>query len=240
MFDERFEVVFADTESARRIHYQMRYHVYCLERGYEDPDAYPEGEEQDEWDASAAHFMVRHRETGEWLATLRLVLPDAGSLPVNHVCELPEQVRCVAPIEQAAEISRLCIWPAGRRLAASLQTGGGELLVGLLRAALAYSREQELRYWYFLISPGLARMVRKLCITLEPAGEACQMRGLRIPYVADLDETLRIAPDLFRRKLSRRPAYRRHSDLVAETFGTSRQARGDGAVEEARPRPVFV
>jgi N-acyl-L-homoserine lactone synthetase len=220
MLDEHFEVVFADTESARSIHYRMRYQVYCLERGYEDPGAFPHGEERDEWDGNAAHFMVRHRPTGQWLATLRLVLPRAGCLPVSGHCELPQEVRSKAPVVQAAEISRLCIWPAGRRLVASVPSLSSELLTALLRAALDYSREQGLRYWYFLISPALARMVRRLCISLTPAGEACELRGRRIPYVTDLERTLQESETLLGR-LERMPAYRRHSELLAENVSGS-------------------
>jgi hypothetical protein len=83
-------------------------------------------------------------------------------------------------------------------------------------------------------------MVRRLCIALEPAGDPCQMRGVRIPYVADLEDTLRAAPRHIRGKLSRRPAYRRHSDLVAEAFGTSSRNSGDEPVNQARRLPAPV
>jgi N-acyl-L-homoserine lactone synthetase len=238
MLDEHIEVVFADTESARSIHYRMRYQVYCLERGYEDPDAYPEGEERDEWDGDAAHFIVRHRPTGEWLATLRLVLPKAGRLPLNGHCRLPHQIRSRAPVTHAGEISRLCIWPAGRRLAASVPSAGGELLTALLRAALDYSLERGLRYWYFLISPGLARMVRRLCISLTPAGDACELRGRRIPYVADIEDSLRNATDPLLDRLQRMPGYRRYSELFGEVAGDL-SADADSRQSDS-PLPVAV
>jgi N-acyl-L-homoserine lactone synthetase len=213
MLDEHFEVVFADTESARSIHYRMRYQVYCLERGYEDPEAYPQGEEYDEWDGNAAHFMVRHRPTGEWLATLRVVMPQGGRLPVIDHCQLPRPVSSGAPLERAAEISRLCIWPAGRRMVAAVPSLSSELLTALLGAALDFSREHGLRYWYFLISPGLARIVRRLCFSLTPAGEPCELRGTRFPYVADVERSLQQASQIVRERLAGMPAYRRYSDL---------------------------
>ena len=147
MPNEHFEVVFADTESARSIHYRMRYQIYCLDRGYEDPEAFPHGEECDEWDDHSAHFLVRYRPTGEWLATMRLVLPREGQLPVVGHCNLQDDVSTRAPVTDAAEVSRLCIWPAGRRLAGSGSAPGSELLTALLRAALDYSRKIGLRYW---------------------------------------------------------------------------------------------
>ena len=235
---EHFEVVFADTESARSIHYRMRYQIYCLERGYENPDAFPRGEECDEWDDHAAHFLVRHRSTGEWLATMRVVLPRAGRLPVVGHCNLKNGVSTRAPVTDAAEISRLCIWPAGRRLAGSKSASGSELLTALLRAALDYSRRIGLRYWYFLISPGLARMVRRLCVSLTPAGEACQLSGTRIPYVVDLESTLRHASESLLQRLERMPSYRPHSRLSGERSPMGR-IRNQGQGEQL-PLPLAV
>src|SRR3569832_697528 len=76
MNKEHFEVVLADDECSRRIHYQLRYQVFCLDTGYEDPDAFPDGEEKDEWDQNAVHFLVRERETQQWVAAMRLVIPQ--------------------------------------------------------------------------------------------------------------------------------------------------------------------
>ncbi|OOG27248.1 hypothetical protein B1C78_03675 [Thioalkalivibrio denitrificans] len=238
MLDEHFEVVFADTESARSIHYRMRYQIYCLERGYEDPDAFPHGEECDEWDDHSAHFLVRHRSTGEWLATMRLVLPRAGRLPVVGHCEIPDSVNARAPVDHAGEISRLCIWPATRRLAGANSGTSSELLTALLRAALDYSQKLGLRYWYFLISPGLARMVRRLCVSLTPAGEACQLSGTRFPYVVDLESTLRHASETFVRRLERMPPYRPHSRLSGKR--TAKLGVADPGQGEQLPLPLAV
>ena len=54
MFDSHYQVLLADTQAARAIHYKIRYHVYCLERRFENPALFPRGEEQDPWDAHTA------------------------------------------------------------------------------------------------------------------------------------------------------------------------------------------
>jgi N-acyl amino acid synthase of PEP-CTERM/exosortase system len=83
MFDERYEVVVACTHVTRRIHHQIRYQVYCVEQGYEDPAQYPDQEEHDAWDEHAVHFLVRERSSGEWIGAMRLIRPLDGVLPIG-------------------------------------------------------------------------------------------------------------------------------------------------------------
>ena len=68
MFDNRYEVILADTAEARQIHYNLRYQVYCLEEEFESREAFPDQMERDTWDDNSVHFIVRCKETMEWLA----------------------------------------------------------------------------------------------------------------------------------------------------------------------------
>jgi hypothetical protein len=45
MVIKNFEVILADDQWSRHIHHQLRYQVFCLETGYEDPAQFPDGEE---------------------------------------------------------------------------------------------------------------------------------------------------------------------------------------------------
>ena len=72
MVSKNFEVILANDPRSRHIHYQLRYQVFCLETGYEDPSQFPDGEEKDEWDDDAAHFLVKERSSGQWVAAMRL------------------------------------------------------------------------------------------------------------------------------------------------------------------------
>jgi len=47
MFDKRYEVILADTDEARRVHYRLRYQVYCMEEGFEAHDKFPDRMERD-------------------------------------------------------------------------------------------------------------------------------------------------------------------------------------------------
>ena len=81
-------------------------------------------------------------------------------------------------------------------------------------------------------------MVRRLCVSLTPAGEACQLSGRRIPYVVDLESTLRNASDSLLRRLDRMPPYRPYSRL---SDARSTKVRiGDPKQSEQLPLPLAV
>ncbi|MDQ2697096.1 MAG: PEP-CTERM/exosortase system-associated acyltransferase [Pseudomonadota bacterium] len=210
MFDSKFEAVLADNALARRIHYRLRYRVYCLETGFEDPGRFPDGEETDEFDRQAVHFLVRMKESGEWIAVMRLVSPQAGVLPMEGACRIDPDVKQRYFSEGVVEVSRLAMVETFRRRSPDLRTlceyqcdDGGhpptlpvlverrrepEVLLGLLRAMIAHCRQAGTRHLLFLITPGLARVLRRLNIRLEVVGPPCQHRGLRYPYAADVEE----------------------------------------------------
>jgi len=203
-----YEVLVADEPRSRRIHHRLRYRVFCLETGYEDPAAHPDGEERDGWDRQAAHFLVRCRERDRWVAAARLVLPHPHrGLPIAAVARLG---RC--PDAASAEISRLSVVGQARRRIhqpAAPSRGGAPLTAGLrplvdegarvatrpvlqalLRALVAYSLDHGVEAWYLLVARAFARLLeRTLPMRLEPVGPPCWHRGERIPYRMDVAET---------------------------------------------------
>ena len=260
MFDENYEVIVADTPAARRIHHQIRYQVYCVEHGYEDPARHPDREERDEWDAHAVHFLVRERASGEWIGAMRLVKPVDGVLPIQRAAKLRPGCGPAEGDGKAWELSRTCVlrdyrrgsrlndslgqpqssrtradasgdpwkprsslskrinWVAMAKLRAahlaaiaekgrahrsmatgaprgtgpsrqgSLRVNGYEILAGMLRAAIEYTRDHDTYHLYFLINRALARMVRRMQLDIIEAGAPVEHRGLRHPYVANLNE----------------------------------------------------
>ena len=209
MFDSRFETFLADTDLSKRIHYQIRYRIFCIDTGFEDPTAFRIDEERDRWDDHAIHFLVREKATRQWVATMRLVLSDGAAFPVETLCELssPEGVRQNRGV--SGEVSRLCMvkqyrgrqgssFPQNQLFSGSSEDpqlacisdglnrrAEPEIMLGLFRAAFAYSQEYSVDRWYFLVTPALARMVNRLGISLEQIGSEVRHRGIRIPYVTD-------------------------------------------------------
>lgn len=216
MLSDRYEVVLADTEDARKIHYQMRYQVYCLEQGWEPADGFPDGQEKDEFDSRAVHFLIRERAPNRWVGTLRVVLPDEAPLPIESLNVLTKSGPSQAGT--AAEISRVCR-PRSTLEAHSPELGGAsEILLRLLRGAGEYCREQDIGHLYMFCRPAMVRLLGRLSIPITRAGIPTDHRGIRVPYLVDLDaafsEARRGSPALAR--LLREPvAYRRASDLAA-------------------------
>jgi len=108
MFDKHFEVFLADTPESKKINYSIRYQVYCEEMGYENKDDFPMEMEFDEYDRFSEHFIVRHKETGDWVAAMRLVISGEMGLPMEQHCILHEEIDN-NHFRKAVELSRLCI-----------------------------------------------------------------------------------------------------------------------------------
>lgn len=227
MFDDHYEVILADTESARIIHRKIRYHVYCLERGFEDPQAFPTGQESDEWDADSAQFIVRERTTGHCVAAVRLILPRSAVFPVESLgCLAPAGSQGV-PRRQLAEISRLCVIRTPNPIGLNRHLGRGfgyvtrrrefEVLLGMLRAIKAYGLERHIESCHLLVTDSFARLLRLVGAVLYQSGVATEHRGFRTPYLVHLRETTRSMcerSEIWRQlHASGCPAYRRSSDI---------------------------
>lgn len=213
MFDKHFEAVLADCEEGKRVHYKIRYQVYCIEAGYEDSRAFAGGEEKDEWDEHSVHFLVRSKHTGQWIAAMRLILPDdKGRHPVFQFCDIDNSIADRTAGSTSGEISRLCIVDSFRRrlppgrteaepfhLASSAHSAHAQLrerckepliVLGLFRAAAQYSREHGIPYWYFLTTSALARMLKRMHINMSKVGASCVHNGERHPFLIDLRDAI--------------------------------------------------
>lgn len=194
----------AQLAQERELAYRLRYRVYCLERGYEDPTAYPDGCERDAFDDDAHHVLVTQRACGSALGAARLILDGAGSgvLPVEmhgsgsvarHLAELrgPGSAR-------VAEISRLAVarGAGSQHLAASrvhwqgAPAGGPpsrSVFLGLMAALFAASWNAGVSHWVALLSAGMLRTLAALGMPCHPIGSIIDYRGLRQPVMGRLD-----------------------------------------------------
>ena len=96
---------------------------------------------------------------------------------------------------------------------------GPEIMAGLLRAAMEYSRDHGITHWYFLTNPSLARLVKRMKVEMLRVGDACYHRGLRHPYWVDLNEAVFSAATRCQRMagfLSRGEPYRLFSEIMPE------------------------
>jgi len=205
MFDDRFEVFLCDTDFGKSINKQIRYRVFCLERGYEDPALYPTGEEMDHWDDHSVHFIVREKKSGRWVASTRLIIPDDSSLPVEQMNSLSPGFLTGIDRKNIGEISRFYII---KQIASTssqfanvarpdldwIGTIEGkeqyEITWGMLRAIAYYGIENGIDYSYMLITRSFSRLLKRLGIILYQSGMMKEHRGLRAPFMVDFRESI--------------------------------------------------
>lgn len=183
MFDDRYEVILADTANSKAINFKLRYQVFCLEKGFENADRFRERMERDEHDGDAVHFLVRDKQENRWIAAARLVIGTPDKLPVSKVAKI--ELHDLAPETIIAEFSRFLIiddyrGPQGKG------TSEPEILLGLIRAARKYCRQAGIAHWVFFCRRALSRILANVGVGVEPIGPACVFRGVRVPYRLDL------------------------------------------------------
>ena len=122
-FSRYFEVILADTEELRAEVFKLRYQVYCVETHFEDESAFPDEMESDAYDIKSGHALLRHRDTGWWAGTVRLVLPNEHtpdeSFPVELSCgdvfSAERRGPIALPRATTGEVSRFAVSKEFRR-----------------------------------------------------------------------------------------------------------------------------
>jgi len=117
LFHEYFEVVRAETIEMIQRSLRVRYQVYCIEKGYEDPASFPEEMESDPFDLHSVHSVVRHRNSGRIVGTVRLVLADPSDpmslFPMEQYCGSALDKNRINPFllprNELGEISRFAV-----------------------------------------------------------------------------------------------------------------------------------
>ena len=53
MTNNSYEVILADTEESKSIHYNLRYQIFCMEKGFEEASKFQDKMEKDVYDDNA-------------------------------------------------------------------------------------------------------------------------------------------------------------------------------------------
>jgi N-acyl amino acid synthase of PEP-CTERM/exosortase system len=197
MFDSRYEVYLADTAECRALHHQVRYQVFCVERGFEEPERFSDYQEFDRWDQHSHHFVVQDKESGAGVAAGRIVLPTAGHLPVEDLGCITALPAVLAKPQKLAEVSRICMVRDEAKsdsqlpIQAVTRSSESEVMLGLIRAVIRYSWDHDIPHIYMLVTGALARLLKRLGVACTQVGEDIEHRGLRAPYLIDIDASWR-------------------------------------------------
>ncbi len=214
-FNEYFEVIHVDSPELLRDVFRLRYQVLCIEQrapGFE-PLSYPMGLESDEYDRHSAHILLRHRLSGEFVGTARLILPD----PLNPEKLFPtEQNTWLDPAlingrnlprQNTGEISRLFVVRRFKKRKGELPPAcqnetSGETpfpikrrrfphpVLALAVGIISMSIEHNITHWFSVMEPALNRLLSLYGLHLDPVGPITDHHGLRRPYYVDLIKML--------------------------------------------------
>jgi N-acyl amino acid synthase of PEP-CTERM/exosortase system len=170
--------------------YELRYAVYCVERGFLPGR---NGIEQDEYDDFSRHVVVRWRDTGTVVGTVRLVLPKipAGGddYPIQHVCD--RALLRGLPLATTGEVSRFALAKRLRQETRPMGEASCSLLrLALIQGAVRLSAEAGHTHWLAVMEPTLLRLLRATGVHFKPLGPPVEYHGLRQPAVAELVPTL--------------------------------------------------
>jgi N-acyl amino acid synthase of PEP-CTERM/exosortase system len=196
LYMSTFEAVVSDTDALREECFRLRYQVYCIENeGYEPPTAFADRMERDAFDAHSVHALLRHRASGDFIGTVRLILHPGGAtprnLPIDQICahnsiELPRAVT----LGDVAELSRFCIAKKlRRRVLDNIHTGASKaedharmipaMSLGLIRACYLLTRLNGVREWCMVMEPRLIEFLGKLGIHFNLIGPLIEFHGKR-------------------------------------------------------------
>jgi N-acyl-L-homoserine lactone synthetase len=161
--------------------YELRYQVYCTERGFLPGFG---GQEFDEFDSRSRHVALLVRRTGELVGTARMVLSSPlrphESFPLQKLCCSSLMTRF--PLENTVEISRFAISKQRRGA-----TSAALMRMGLVQGLVRLSAEFGVTHWCAVMEPTLLRLMRSTSIYFQSLGPLVDYHGQRQPCYNRLD-----------------------------------------------------
>jgi len=148
VFNEYFQMIPAVTDELKKEVYKLRYQVYCIETGFENPEQYPDGMEFDEFDRHSVHYLIYHRKLEVYIATTRLILPDTNNPNNLFPIEIHSQIDNFDALKHIsrnylAEASRFCVSKQFRRRKNEMNTITGVNTRIITRGKLGANTEQK-------------------------------------------------------------------------------------------------
>jgi N-acyl-L-homoserine lactone synthetase len=169
----------AQDEAELETVFRLRY-ATVVEKGWRTPGDLPNGLERDAYDARALQVVGRNTE-GQIVATVRLVLPQAGQrLPIEAAFDLT-----IEPHSQVVDVGRAIVTPActdsQRHLA----------FLGLLCQSWFEIRARGLHEMCGAATKSMLRLYRLMDIHWAVLGDArTYWNEVRLPCKLDLDKTV--------------------------------------------------
>ncbi len=194
----------AINEDLKKEAFKIRHDVYCAELAFEDKKA--SGLERDDFDQHSLHCVMKHRPTGRYAGTVRVVCShsDKEKLPIEEFCLKSisdDQVHPDDfPRDKICEISRLAVPSEFRRRNCDKYRGAETgvinevtyseeelrcfpfIAVGLYLSAANMVIHEKIEHCFVMMEPALARSLRFVGIQFKQIGPVVEYHGYRAPY----------------------------------------------------------
>jgi N-acyl amino acid synthase of PEP-CTERM/exosortase system len=216
-FDRYFEMVSATSDELKYEVYKLRYQVYCIEHKFLNSEQYPDHLECDDYEQQSVHYLIRHRKSGDYAGTTRLILPDAYNpeklFPLELYCEI-DNVAVMQPINRKhlGEVSRFCVSKTFKKrrneanTLAAVANGIGidlqdhltlaerrtfpHISLALMACAIRASYENDIHFLYATTEPPWLRFLSALGINFIKIGPLVEYHGERWPTVIKITDLL--------------------------------------------------
>lgn len=203
---------------------ELRYRIYCEEKGWVDPTLCADFLETDRFDKHSLHYLAFDSEN-ELIGSARLIFQseEEGIQISAH----PGPVR-FEDFSDCAELSRLIALPGHRR---------GSILLGLIRMVYAdlIGELSHLRFLYIGVDTSFHRVLRRIGFDFVQLGEpeifyGDELLAARMD-IAEMDDHMRKVNSLFYKWLHE-PSYRMSSELNILKFISSAKCCKENEIQK--------
>ena len=158
---------------------RLRYEVYCLEKGWIDPEKCDGETETDDCDEGAVHFLALRDGfpvgTARYLLASKCELPAARFLPLDRFDAEPEQI---------AEVSRLAT------LARHGRSQNPYVFIKMTLLMWEWAMERSVKVWLAVVDVPLYHLIMRMGMPVIDVGEEAYYLGSRcVPMAFDMAGT---------------------------------------------------
>lgn len=203
----RFRFQEVNTDDLRKEVFRLRYEVYALEFGFENPYDFPDKLEKEEFDDHSVHFVALN-EQDEVIGTVRMILDSPKGFPVEHAAKITEFTDKPAPAF-ITEVSRLAVSKTMRRrpedgiygvesYIPKFQGGVSDIpnqknpsiekrqkpviILGLYKTVYIKCKELGITHMYMITEDKLFHALYKFGFVFTQVGDPVEYHGKRTPY----------------------------------------------------------
>lgn len=207
----KFKFLEASTRQLKEQAYRLRYEVYAIECGFENPGDFPDKLEQDEYDPCAVHFVAVN-EYDEVMGTIRLILENKKGFPVDHAADTSgfkdrPRDRCLAEVSRLAvsknmrrrsedglygvetylDMSQGGVFDAPYKRRGSEKRQKPMVILGLYKAVYLKCRDLGITHMIMITEDKLFHALCRFGFIFHQIGPSVEYHGTRTPYGTSWD-----------------------------------------------------